>query len=557
MGDSKSSLNVESDVSPEVQESQKYLKFLAIMSWVGTVFFAGTIYGFASLQLMLENEGALHSQCVSEEQFKKGEACADQLKDFSLIFSIGSSLQTFSSFFVGYTIDVYGPRYCLLAAGFFMCSGILLFASAELDSVSQYVTAISFTAVGANIVYLSSFTVSFVVDSSFMSTYNTVNSCLFDTSSVMYFIFYMMTLHLDLTFKDIFVGYFFFAILIFSGLCYAWYLVEPILQDKKMKLELAHEHHVKNISRSPTPTSSPIMGTYTGGSSSGSGGKGSSSGQGGYESIAGSSSHAHDDVSSGGDKKPRSMSLTDQQKMEGGAAGDAAASGMARTRSRREGILVGDELVSQVEDMHSIPWYNQLRSPQFVAITFYAGLHLLRACSYMGNMENYLNSLGDKETGHMYTSIFSVVVPLGFLVIPLVDYIMFSNTFVSSLHIVTYLGVAFGIVTCVTSLNVQVVGFFIFCVFRALLYSVIGTFVAHTFGPLNGGRTNGVLWLLASILNFTLYPLSSFVLENCGGDWTLLNVLLLLCCIPAYSVIQHGLLPTVSAVAGADRPTKE
>lgn len=519
----------------------QYLWYLACMSWTGTVMFAGTIYGFASLQLMLEREGALHAQCGTHASEK---ACADQLSDFALVFSIGSSLQTFSSLIVGYGIDVYGPRHCLTLAGFMMSAGILLFASADLDSLYQYVAAICFTAVGANIVYLSSFTVSFVVDSSFMATYNTVNSCLFDTSSVMFFLFYMANLHLGYTFKQIFVAYFVLAVFVFIGLIYCWWLVEPILIEKKRKLQTEQEHHI--IARTPTPTSSPIMNTYSG--------ENRNSGtpeRKGYEAIVNSSERA---------KKGRSLSAGDDavavdeaSELESGGAPSAT----SPRGTTKPGIMVAGEQVRRVEDMHSIPWYEQLRSPQFMAITFYAGLHLLRASSYMGNMENFLNSLGDEETGHLYTSIFSVVVPLGFLVIPLVDHVMFSNTFTSSLNIVTQLGICFGVVTCINVLQVQVLGFFVFCVFRALLYSVIGTFVAHTFGPLNGGRTNGVLWLLASFLNLLLYPLSSFVLENCDGDWTLLNVLLLLCCIPAYTVIQCGLAPTLTLVHGADSPSKD
>ena len=149
------------------------------------------------------------------------------------------------------------------------------------------------------------------------------------------------------------------------------------------------------------------------------------------------------------------------------------------------------------------------------------------------------------------------MVPLGFLVIPLVDFVLFNNSFVSSLHIVTILGVVFGSITCVNELNIQVVGFFIFCVFRALLYSVIGTFVAHTFGPLHGGRTNGVLWLLASILNFALFPMTKFILERADGDWQLLNLLLLLGCIPAYLTIQLVLKPSVAVIAGAEKPARE
>lgn len=514
---------------------------MACMSWTGTVMFAGTIYGFASLQLMLEKEGALHKQCGVNATEK---ACAEQLSDFALVFSIGSSLQTFSSLIVGYGIDVYGPRYCLTIAGFMMSAGILLFASADLNALWQYVTAICLTAVAANIVYLSSFTVSFVVDSSFMSTYNTVNSCLFDTSSVMFFLFYLINLHLGYSFKQIFVAYFVLAVFVFAGLIYCWYLVEPVLTEKKRKLQVEQEQHM--IARTPTPTSSPIINTFSG--------EHRNSGtpeRKGYEAIINS-------VDRAGNTKGRSLSAGDEaSEVEAGGAQPARYANTASSRSTSyPGIVVAGERVSSVEDMHSIPWYEQLRSPQFMAITFYAGLHLLRASSYMGNMENFLNSLGDEKTGHVYTSIFSVVVPLGFLVIPLVDYVMFNNTFTSSLNIVTQLGVVFGLITCINMLQAQVVGFFVFCVFRALLYSIIGTFVAHTFGPLNGGRTNGVLWLLASFLNFLLYPLSSFVLENCGGDWTLLNVLLLLCCVPAYTVVSCGLAPTLTLIQGANSPSE-
>ena len=527
----------------------KYTRLLAIVSWIGTVLFAGTIYGFASLQLMLEAEGALHDQCNLPEGDTK--ACAEQLADFSLVFTIGTSLQTFSSFIVGYAIDVYGPKLCLSVAGIMMSSSILLFASADLNSLWQYVTAITLSALSANVVYLSSFTVSFVVDPSFMSTYNTVNSCLFDTSSVMFFLFYLINLHLGCSFRQIFVGYFVLAVATFSALVYSWYLAEPVLIAKKAKLEPNSSKKV--ISRNATPTGSPIINTYANRDKPVS----STPDRTGYEQLT-------TDSERGEKPKPRSYSSGDPgtSGLEDGRAQDTrqqavGSSGDSSLAPSYAGLMVGGEMITRVDEMHHIPWYLQIKTPQFGAVTAYAGLHLLRACSYMGNMENFLNSLGDEETGHFYTSVFSIVVPLGFLVIPLVDYVMFSNSFVSSLNIVTFLGAACGVVTCLNELNIQVIGFFVFCVFRALLYSVIGTFVAHTFGPLHGGRTNGVLWLLASILNFALFPMTKFILERADGDWQLLNLLLLLACVPAYLSVQLVLKPSVAAIAGAEKPARE
>lgn len=534
--------NVDGHLLDEAAEVAKpWVWVLAVVSWVGTVLFAGTIYGFASLQLMLEAEGVLHSQCGRPEGDMK--ACAEQLANFSLVFTVGTSLQTFSSFLVGYAIDVYGPKLCLSGAGVMMSSGVLLFASADPDSLHDYVLAITLTALGANIVYLSSFTVSFVVEASFMSTYNTVNSCLFDTSSIMFFLFYTVTLHTDFTFRQVFIAYFFLTVFTFTALVYCWHKAEPVLIAKKAKLVVETG---KVISRNATPTGSPIMNTYSRGKVNT-----PDRNKGGYEQLSQESSRGDKprSYSSGGEPPREAL-----RSLEEGKEAKKDTNNCAEGVPLYVGIQVGRELVTKVEQMHHIPWYEQIKSPQFMAVTCYAGLHLLRACSYMGNMENFLNSLGDAELNHYYTSIFSVVVPLGFVAIPLVDYVMFNNSFVSSLQIVTFLGVIFGLITCINQLEIQVLGFFVFCVFRALLYSVIGTFVAHTFGPLNGGRTNGVLWLLASLLNFLLFPMTKFILERAGGDWQLLNLLLLLCCVPAYLFIQVVLKPNVTAVEGAERP---
>ena len=286
-----------------------------------------------------------------------------------------------------------------------------------------------------------------------MSTYNTVNSCLFDTSSVIFFTFYLISVHLGFSFRQIFVCYFLLAVIIFLALIYSWHLAEPVLIAKKAKLE---PHMPKKvISRNATPTGSPLINTYASRDE-----RVNTPDDKIYNHLANNSER-------GESKKLRSYSSGDHvdSNLEEGQIQLTHQKGVERNEDRSvapsyPGQVVGGEIVTSVNDMHHIPWYKQIKTPQFVAITTYAAVHLLRACSYMGNMENFLNALGDEEMGHFYTSIFSIVVPLGFMVIPLVDYVMFSNSFVSSFHIVTILGVAFGIVTCLNELRIQVLGFF-------------------------------------------------------------------------------------------------
>lgn len=153
-------------------------------------------------------------------------------------------------------------------------------------------------------------------------------------------------------------------------------------------------------------------------------------------------------------------------------------------------------------------------------------------------------------------TVYSIVVPMGFVVIPFVDTIIFRNTFKDSLNIITNISLGFGVLVCVPSLEAQLPGFLFFMVFRALLYSTVGTYIAHTFGPLNGGRTNGMVWLIASLFNFLIYPAT--ILEEKLGDtlFTNLNLLLLALCVPLYAIVQCYLAPVLEKVGGADRPAE-
>jgi hypothetical protein len=54
--------------------------------------------------------------------------------------------------------------------------------------------------------------------------------------------------------------------------------------------------------------------------------------------------------------------------------------------------------IHSFDDLHPIPWYIQIRYPQFLTMTAFASIHLLRATSYMGNMENFLSYLGESAS---------------------------------------------------------------------------------------------------------------------------------------------------------------
>jgi len=131
------------DSSKRVEpEDNKYLLGLVVCSWTATVLFAGALFGWASLQLMLENDGVFHAQCKDKyliDNFDGDErkinsqssdtVCAQQSENLTLVYSVGSTLQIFSSFAIGYFIDAYGPLKAITLGGTLMCGGIYCFGT--------------------------------------------------------------------------------------------------------------------------------------------------------------------------------------------------------------------------------------------------------------------------------------------------------------------------------------------------------------------------------------------------------------------------------------------
>ena len=202
--------------------------------------------------------------------------------------------------------------------------------------------------------------------------------------------------------------------------------------------------------------------------------------------------------------------------------------------------------------LHALPWNQQVLTPQFVIITVFSSLHLLRASWYMGAMRNMLERLGDEATGNKYTTLYGVIVPAGFLFIPWVNRQIHQNYFCDSLRVVTGLSFVYGVVACIDSLFIQPIGFISFCAFRALFYSTMGTMVSHTFGPISGNTTNGCLWLVASFFNVLIYPMSVYV--ESSGNWITVNLVLLVIGLPVFYLHDNSLRKVLLNFRGASRP---
>jgi MFS transporter, LAT3 family, solute carrier family 43, member 3 len=82
--------------------------YLIILALACTTLYSGIIFGWAPLQLILEEDGVYSSDCEKEEE------CTSQQKRFSLLYTLATSVFMFGGFISGICVDYYGPTKCTI-----------------------------------------------------------------------------------------------------------------------------------------------------------------------------------------------------------------------------------------------------------------------------------------------------------------------------------------------------------------------------------------------------------------------------------------------------------
>lgn len=95
-------------------------------------------------------------------------------------------------------------------------------------------------------------------------------------------------------------------------------------------------------------------------------------------------------------------------------------------------------------------------------------------------------------------------------------------------------------------LEVQVLTFLFFSIFRAFLFSVMAYFSVHRFGPINSGRLYGLTMSIAGTFNFINYPMVLVVNKYWGGDYFYYNLIQFLLFAPLLLVVHFLLKPVVA-----------
>lgn len=79
---------------------------LVTVTLICTALFSGALFGWATLQLIFEQDGVFSNGC---EDTAESEICESQQTKFALMYNVSSTVMAFGAFFWGSFVDKMGP----------------------------------------------------------------------------------------------------------------------------------------------------------------------------------------------------------------------------------------------------------------------------------------------------------------------------------------------------------------------------------------------------------------------------------------------------------------
>ncbi|POM80235.1 MFS transporter, LAT3 family, solute carrier family 43, member 3, partial [Phytophthora palmivora] len=364
--------------------------------------------------------------------------CVDQENRLNLIFAVASVAMNAGALPVGMFLDRAGPRVTIAVAAIIEVSGLAMLALADSQTFDVFVPAYVLIAFGGCITMMSSFPASFLI-MRYQTAILAAISCLFDGSSVMFLVLYTAHEHFGWTRRQLFLGLAVVSAAVYLVLIFLWGLNEKSLRPKPK------------------------------------------SGVNGNGVIVVTPQH--------------------EQLLMNGMPNDSAYGSVEVQNTPKQTpstpTMKGDDAVFRLVD---IDITKQMNSFEFVYIVVYAAVQVLRATIYIGTANKLLENYGDREHGYLYTKVFSFVLPMGFMFVPLIDYLVETRGLSKALLFTNILGVLYNVFQLVPVLPLQCVAFFLFTAFRAFLYAIISAFTAKTFGLKNMGSLMGIIFSIGSII---------------------------------------------------------
>ena len=168
----------------------------------------------------------------------------------------------------------------------------------------------------------------------------------------------------------------------------------------------------------------------------------------------------------------------------------------------------------------------QLKTKQFLLLLLFYTFSSCFNVYALSTARDFLAYLGDDETGNLYLSLFVVMTPVSLIGLPFMDYIVNRYGYHAGLQSINVLALSYSIVKVSSaSLNVQILGFVLFSMFRCFLFTVCFSFLPTFVVGKVVGRGVGVMVLCQGVTSLLNIPLSSRAVNSLDGNFFLPNLL--------------------------------
>lgn len=163
--------------------------------------FSGVIFGWAPMQLLLEEDGVYQHVCTEPTL-----PCDERVSRLTLLYTIGSTAAVAACVPCGPLVDYFGPVICGFLSGLALTSGLALVGISD-RSFDAFAPGYFLIGSGGVFLMLNSLSIAFVVPKQYMSFVLTGVNSLFDASSIVFLILYQLYKQTGIRRQTIFMSY--------------------------------------------------------------------------------------------------------------------------------------------------------------------------------------------------------------------------------------------------------------------------------------------------------------------------------------------------------------
>eukprot|EP00656_Telonema_subtile_P014390 TRINITY_DN17373_c0_g1_i1.p1 TRINITY_DN17373_c0_g1~~TRINITY_DN17373_c0_g1_i1.p1 ORF type:complete len:274 (-),score=79.03 TRINITY_DN17373_c0_g1_i1:128-949(-) len=175
---------------------------------------------------------------------------------------------------------------------------------------------------------------------------------------------------------------------------------------------------------------------------------------------------------------------------------------------------------------------NPYITAEFSYIVVFAVVNMTRSNLFLGLVADDLKQKGDNTK--LYTKLTSGIVPLGFLAVPVIDKMIRHLGLGRSMDVTLLLGVLYGAISLIPYVPIQLLTALIYTLYRALVFSAIGTYNAQVFGPATMGKVSGAMYTITAPFQLLSYPLVAVTQDVFNNNYEVVSFFQILWLIPVF-----------------------